>query len=300
MGALAIAIIKKAGDRRAQIPERQNASTGSRRRGLTQFLIQATLGISHAFTKRARCRKWVTLPILPNSKPSQRRPVHYNVLFGFAAVGAFLLALPAAAMACVNSCPGGTVGVNLGGFPFCQGGANNGQLVCTLGPMASTLPYESYHYPFVMAPFDPFWFLVPKVGNDPWNDEDSPEFFKAVGHIINANSPYGGVSTPNQLGGPVSVKMFGQSDAGDPDVIGNITSIHDSGGSLSDSAGAIAGSAPIPGYHELSYGGGVTATWNGSRLLPTNQQFFLDGTLAYNHNDADYNASALTSGTTRQ
>ena len=70
---------------------------------------------------------------------SQRR---CKALLGLAAIGAFLLALPAAALACVNSCPGGTVGVNGGGFPFCQGGSNNGQLVCSGGSISFDRPFS--------------------------------------------------------------------------------------------------------------------------------------------------------------
>ena len=282
MGALAIAIIKKAGDRRAQIPERQNALSSSRRRGLTQFLIQATLGISHAFTKRARCRKWVTLPILPNSKPSQRRPVHYNVLFGFAAVGAFLLALPAAAMACVSqqacTSSGGTV-IVFGGTLFCSGGALAGQNICPGGSLGGVPTFSE---------FDP----IPDTGID-----ETPMSFL---------NPYGWLANPNQtvppfpgfgLGGPpVSVSLYSSSGPAGSYAGAGVAAARNSGYQVTDSNGAVAGQ--LPGFHSFSGSGGINFAADGTSLIGYNgdRRLLFSFNLGYTRTDTSYGTSVLTPG----
>jgi hypothetical protein len=283
MGELAIAIIKKNADRRAHIPERQNASSSSRRRGLTQFIIQATLGISQAFIRRARCHNWVSLPVLPNNKPSQRRSVHYNVLFGLSAVGAFLLALPAAALACVSqqTCTsnGGTV-IVFGGALYCSGGSSGGSNICA--GFSSGVPFR------VNDPdetnFNPLY--------DPWG--------QIISEVLGGPSPgegaYSGANGGGSyLGGP-SVSLYSSDGTGGSYVAGGFASAHNSGYQVTDSNGTISGQ--LPGFRSFSGGGGINLAADGTRIVgyDGDQHLLFNFNFGYVRTDTRYGTSALTPG----
>jgi len=86
------------------------------------------------------------------TRGKSRRLNRYAILaLGLTAIATFLFALPGAALACVISCPGGTIGVNGMGQPYCIGGVNSGQLVCSGGGFGNPftndpIPIELYLY----------------------------------------------------------------------------------------------------------------------------------------------------------
>lgn len=76
------------------------------------------------------------------AKNGESRKRRFKALLGLAAIGGFLLALPAAALACVSAgaCTAGG-GVVSPGVPSstCAGGSQSGQSICTGGPIAGSL-----------------------------------------------------------------------------------------------------------------------------------------------------------------
>jgi hypothetical protein len=218
---------------------------------------------------------------------SQRR---CKALLGLAAIGAFLLALPAAALACVNSCPGGTVGVNGGGFPFCQGGSNNGQLVCSGGSISFDRPF-SY--------LDPWGWMGNSGGQ--WNGWAPMGFGGEDGGPIHfgsaaSDAAEASFNAPNQLGGPVKFSMYSSDSASGLFGAAGVAAARNSGYQVSDSAGTTAGQ--LPGFHSLSAGGGFNAAADGTRIIGYNgdQRLLFNLNFGYQRDDTQYGTSALTPG----
>jgi hypothetical protein len=221
------------------------------------------------------------------------------ILLGVAAVCASVLALPGAALACVNSCPGGTIGVNGGGFPFCQGGANNGQLVCTsgggstIGPTAKPIPLPPFPFGQIGGSVDPG-----DVG------------FRTAGEWLQGLAGGGpnplpvapGVSGTN-LGGPVNAtpirfSIYSPELSSGAYGTGDLFAVRNSGYRASDSAGAIAPGSTLPGFRSTEGGGGANLLADGSALfgMNRNQSLLFGVNFNYQRANTTYGTSALTPG----
>ena len=69
------------------------------------------------------------------------------------------------------------------------------------------------------------------------------------------------------LGGPVTFSLHGSDNSNGDYTGGGVSSTHNSGYSVSDSAGAIAPNSLAPGFNSLTYGMGLNATLDGSRIF---------------------------------
>jgi hypothetical protein len=231
------------------------------------------------------------LALTAGRNATKRTPRRYRILLGLAVIAAFLLALPAGAFACVNSCPGGSVAVNSSGFPFCQGGSKNGQLVCTSGsggsvgsaglPWIDFTPLEPPHNPFP----DVQWM----------HDQRILQYLEGVeGYNTMRGAP------PHGLGGPISFSMYSSDGGSGPYGGANIFSVRNSGYRVSDSAGTFASGSLVPGFTALSGGGGFNFTVDGTPLIGFNgnQNLLLGLNVGYQRTNTNYGTSALTPGVT--
>jgi hypothetical protein len=221
-----------------------------------------------------------------------------RLLLALAAISTFILALPNTASACVNSCPGGTVGVNGGGFPFCQGGANNGQLVCTSGSGGgggnSSTPGR---IPFPLIPF----------GTNFGGFDANNMPLRITGEWLQGLA--GGGPTPlpvapgMMLGGPVNAtpikfSIYSPELSAGPYATGDVLTVHNSGYRASDSNGAIAPGSVAPGFNSTQGGGGANLQADGGSLLgfSSNQSLLFGLNFDYQHANTTYGTSALTPG----
>jgi hypothetical protein len=245
--------------------------------------------------------------------PRHRR--RYKILFGLAAVGGFLLALPAAAMACVSSSActgGGGIVITFGGHLVCSGGSQAGQSICGGGgptPQAiamqrmviETVPLaeqqaagqslgqlsqdESLLY--VLN-----W-LAGLNGAGPNANIDLNGVFQEPPYVPPQN-PY----MTGHLGGPVSFSMYSSDGVGGPYGGADIFSIHNSGYRISDSAGAIAPGSLTPSFNSLGGGGGFNWMVDGTPLIGFNgnQHLTFGLSLDYQNIQTNYGTSALAPG----
>jgi hypothetical protein len=223
-----------------------------------------------------------------------------QVLLGLAAIAIFALALPGAALACVNFCPGGTIAVNGGGFPFCSGGANNGQLVCSGdesgGPtkMSFRRSFDPFNLPG--APSSPTF-------QDPFNLPGAP------------SSPT--FQDPHQLPGAPSSSTLNLGMYVTPDTgFGNDVTLgaggysaRSSGVSVTDTAGLLAPGSISTGSQTNAGSGGISGSYDASYLVGSNQKLSFNGAFNYtssttnfagasgsiNSNTYGFNGSALYS-----
>jgi hypothetical protein len=227
-------------------------------------------------------------------------------LLGFAAVGAVILAAPAAALACVSAsmCTGaggtpetgkaGTLCSNPGGaydqVPICSGGSTGtgtGTGTST-GPGKNYTPFLTNSLPWVTSPSvpPPFWSANPVE-----NPFAIP--FQWMGVPVHA---------PDELGGPVQFSAYGSNNSIEPGVGGDVFGIHNTGYRVSDSAGAIAPGSLAPGYSSLGYGGGANLTFDSSRFINfdvnDSQHLTLGLSFDYQNLFTTYGTSALTPGVT--
>jgi hypothetical protein len=218
-----------------------------------------------------------------------------TILLGVAAVCASVLALPGAALACVNSCPGGTIGVNGQGFPFCQGGANNGQLVCTSGG-GSTIGPKPMPIPLPAVPFG---------GGGSFDPNNFP--LRITGEWLQGLAGGGPNPLPvapgTNLGGPVNAtpikfSIYSPELSAGPYGTGDLFSVRNSGYRASDNAGAIAPGSTLPGFRSTEGGGGANVLADGSTLFGfnSNQHLIFGVNFDYQRANTTYGTSALTPG----
>lgn len=197
----------------------------------------------------------------------------YYILLGLAAISAFTLALPAAALACIapNLCTGTTIVVN--GFPVCNGGPNNGQQICS-GPQST--------------PVSPS-FANPKFGqfrDNPWPPAEN--FGQLMdGELGLLNLVHSG-STTNQLG--MTVVPDGASNGVGFGAGGS--SSRNSGVGVSDSAGLLAPGSVATGFRQNSGSGGISGTYDASSLVGPNQKLFFNGAFDYTSSNLNYASAA--------
>ena len=206
---------------------------------------------------------------LRQAKGSSRKWLRYGVAIAFAAIGAFIGALPAAA-GCVSSSAcsaGGGMVIMFGGHAVCSGGSQAGSSICS-GP----------------GGINPLPFLTPGSGNF---DSDR-------------GSSSGGGRAPNlrSLGGPVYFSMYSSDTASGPYANADVFGVHNSGYRISDSAGAIAPGSLAPGFNSVGGGGGANLTFDATRALDVQvkQQLLFGVNVDYQRMNTNYGTSALTPG----
>jgi hypothetical protein len=206
---------------------------------------------------------------------------HYPVLLGVAAVTAFLLALPSAAFACVNTCSPGGVPVQFNDGVFCSGGANDGQMVCTgVQPVAMSPMSNEDRLQKKMQQARQIW--------DQWqqeNDDEDNDPFRFRDFIGNGQD---GKSIPGmgysfRLGMTVSPA----SGFGDAALSGGGYSLRNGGASITDSAGLIA-SGTSASYSTNAGSGSISGVYDASRLVGANQSLFFLGAFDYTSSNTNY------------
>jgi hypothetical protein len=101
---------------------------------------------------------------------------------------------------------------------------------------------------------------------------------------------------PYGLGGPVTFSIHG-SDGTTGEYAGvDVSSTHNSGTHVTDSAGAIAPGSVFPGYHSLDTTGGFLIKTDASRWVGGNQQLFFSLSGDYTRDSTTFGTSALTPG----
>jgi hypothetical protein len=139
--------------------------------------------------------RYFSFPRIAPRQKARRCLLFYKLFLGLATMGASVLLLPGAAMACVSSCPGGSI-IVIGGFPFCSGGSNAGQAVC------------SGYSPTGYSPFsflDPWGWMAPNHYPD---DDDDPAHTWGPWTVGFPGQNTGGYRGNGWLGGPpVSVSL---------------------------------------------------------------------------------------------
>jgi hypothetical protein len=203
---------------------------------------------------------------------SNKRSYLFGAL-GLAAVSMFTLAVPGTALACVNSCTGGTEGVNSSGFPFCSGGANNGQLVCS-GPQNSggggSTPTNS----------------TPKMKDLTKLPRGSTSAPIDLSNLLNLDGPQ---SAPNGSGsGHLGMYVSNGGVSGDVTLGGGGYSLRNGGASISDTAGLIAPGTNSASYRENGGGGGISGTYDASRFVGPNQRLLFNGAFDYASASTNY------------
>lgn len=217
----------------------------------------------------------------------------YKFLLGLVAIGAFLLALPAAALACVtvSEChmDGGFVTGTMP--PVCSA---NSIPICGLGG-ANFAP----GIPDISGQGDRFIWL-PMYGFLPldYDDQAGMDALLYMGEAGYATGTSAYSTGPSHLGGPVNFSMYSSDGVGGPYGSADMFGIHNSGYRVSDSAGAVAPGSLAPGFNSLGGGGGFTFTADGTPLigLNGNQHLLFGARLDYQQMNTNYGTSALTPG----
>jgi hypothetical protein len=213
-----------------------------------------------------------------------------------AAIGAFVMAFPVAAMACVTpqACFGNG-GFNSGGFcEFTQAQlqANpslqslNNQPLCTNGPPPETIAAKE-----VAAPIR--WLIQRPVVTatiieilQP-NPENTVEFVQRLGEAIENRSlsqsgSHLGMYTSSGAAGDLAAAAGGGGYV-----------IHSNGYGVTDTAGVVAPGTTTGNFRDTGGSGGIAGTYDASRLfgLPGNQQLLLQGLFDYSGDSASLGTS---------
>jgi hypothetical protein len=259
--------------------------TGSIRRN---YLFGAVGGLSNDHASACEPRRGV------------RNWWRYYALFGLAAISTFTLALPGTAFACVNSCSGGSIAVNSSGFPFCSGGSDNGQLVCTSGDsggggggsgMPTKMSFRRGFDPWTGSP-DTTKIPIPVPGlYDPWTG--SPDTTKVPVPVPGLYDP------PSSLGGPTpSIFHLGMYVTPDS-AFGNSVafgaggfSARSSGVGVTDKAGLLAPGSLSTSSQTNAGSGGIAGSYDASYLVGSNQKLVLNGAFNYTASNTGFSAGS--------
>jgi hypothetical protein len=137
--------------------------------------------------------------------------------------------------------------------------------------------------------------------NDDSDDEDEIDEWWLIEQIT-IPYIYWGVPGANPaagyLGGPVKLSMHTAGGADGIYADGGVSSTHNSGYSVSDSAGTIAAGSLAPGFHDFRSGGGISALVDGSRFFgfSGDQSLIFGLNLDFTNSQMDFGTSALTPG----
>lgn len=239
----------------------------------------------------------VAEPIAPRQVAAGGRRL--RVLLGVAAIGAFLVALPAAALACEteSACIGSGNVVDTADNT-CRSGTNFNVIVNTIcsaspAPLASPQAYAR-----LKAMQNA---LLSILVNNP-NNLPTPETeleFNQIQNELDAmalqamQNPY----TSGYLANPGAYRlgMYVSPNSGAPidaSAGGGGYVMHGSGYGASDSAGLLAPGTTTPSFRDVDGNGGFNASYDASRLLPTNQSLLFSGDFNYAHDDGSFGALA--------
>jgi hypothetical protein len=210
----------------------------------------------------------------------------YYVLLGLAAISTITLALPGRALACINSCSGGTVAVDANGFPFCSGGASNGQSVCTSGDSGGggggsssggsgkLTRGRSSSFDSGFTPYDNNIFGLP-------NSAAPGDFF--------GPGPTGRGEELNQLGMYVTPdSAFGNSVAFGAGGF----SARSSGVGVTDTAGLLAPGSISTSSQTNAGSGGIGGSYDASYLVGSSQKLVLNGDFNYTASNTGFSAGS--------
>ena len=221
-----------------------------------------------------------TLIGMPRLRVRKWRPHHF--LVGLAAVAALMLALPGAALACVNTCSPGGVPVQFNDGVFCSGGANDGQMVCTGVPPVGMSPMSNQQRLDMKMQQS-----MDRISQAQWEQEMEEEEERK-------NDPFGlrkliPGSLPNMgynfhLG--MTVSPAGGS--GDAALSGGGYNLRNGGVSTSDTAGLITPGTQSASYHENGGGGKINGSYDASRLVGANQTLFFVGAFDYTASNTNF------------
>jgi hypothetical protein len=221
----------------------------------------------------------------------------YKLVLGLAAIGAFLLALPAAAFACVTTAGcqavGGFVLVTGGGVCINIGGPLNGQPIC--GPASIGQPPKGWipalinwgmHNPQTLENIENL--LNPEASALEWAWTNGPgsamDFGQGEGSQWGTTSQgdvIGPAVPPGHLGMYTSSSTPDQSGWG---AVGGGGGLRSSGYGISDTAGAITPGATGPNFHDTFGNGGIYGTFDASRyfgVVGAGQSVLLSGFFDY-------------------
>jgi len=229
----------------------------------------------------------------------------YYVLLGLAAISTITLALPGRALACINSCSGGTIAVDANGFPFCSGGASNGQSVCTSGDsggggggggMPTKMNIKRILFP--NGPFGPIDTNAVPVPIPGLYDPANPSFpFGPIGPIDTNSVPvpipglYDPPSPPLPTPSILQLGMYVTPNTGFGDGLtlgAGGYSARSNGVGVTDKAGLLAPGSLSTGSQTNAGSGGIGGSYDASYLVGSNQKLRFDGAFNYTSSNTNF------------